>query len=111
MNEHIRKGNEALAKHEFETARAEFTFALSAPDSVTQRIAKNRLHDLADKITAGDEPEFLRIQGWEERIARRRNLDAAVAELSSSRAETEDSSQRTAPYANGVVTLTHPIFP
>jgi hypothetical protein len=50
MNEHIKKGNEALAKDNLETAYAEFTMALTDPDSLTQRIAKNRLRELAPKI-------------------------------------------------------------
>ena len=32
MNEHIRKGNEALAKGDRATARTEFSLALSVPD-------------------------------------------------------------------------------
>jgi hypothetical protein len=62
MNEHIRKGNEALAESDLQTAKAEFTLALSAPDATTQRIAKNRLRELEDA------PAPLRIAGWEELI-------------------------------------------
>jgi len=60
MNEHIQKGNDALARRDLKTARAEFSLALSASDSLTQRIAKNRLRDLED------EPVPLRMTGWEE---------------------------------------------
>jgi hypothetical protein len=62
MNEHIRKGNEALAKRDLETARAEFSLALGAADSLTQRIAKNRLDEMEN------EPAPLRIAGWTELI-------------------------------------------
>jgi hypothetical protein len=62
MNEHILKGNEALERRDLQTARAEFSLALSAPDATAQRIAKNRLREL------GDEPAPLRIAGWEELI-------------------------------------------
>ena len=62
MNEHIRKGNEALAKRDFEAARAEFSLALSASDSLTRRIATNRLRDLQN------EPVPLQVAGWEEQI-------------------------------------------
>jgi hypothetical protein len=49
MNEHIRRGNEARAANDLETAETEFTLALADPDSTTRRIA-NRLEDLAPKL-------------------------------------------------------------
>jgi hypothetical protein len=62
MNEHIRKGNEALEQGDVETARVEFYLALGAPDSLTRRIAQNRLDEL------GSEPAPLRIAEWQEVI-------------------------------------------
>ena len=64
MNEHIRRGNESLEKHDLEAARAEFILALGAPDSLTQRIAKNRLYEIAAAISS--EPQC--IGDWAELI-------------------------------------------
>jgi hypothetical protein len=64
MNEHIRRGNQALGKGEMGAARAEFILALSAPDELTQRIARNRLREIAAAI--GSEP--LRIGDWTELV-------------------------------------------
>jgi hypothetical protein len=56
MNEHIRKGNEAIVKGDLQTAKAEFHLALADPNSLTQRIAKNRLRELVSTtLLAGTE--------------------------------------------------------
>lgn len=67
MNEHIRKGNEALDRHEIELARVEFSLALAASDPLTQRIARNRLQELRSA------PARFRIGTREERIVPARN--------------------------------------
>jgi hypothetical protein len=46
MNEHIRRGNDALKTGDLETAKTEFYEALADPDALTQRIARNRLIEL-----------------------------------------------------------------
>lgn len=63
MNEHIRKANDALEQGDRVTARAEFSLALGASDSLIQRIAKNRLRELALVTT-----EPLQIDGFLEPI-------------------------------------------
>ena len=49
MNEHIQKGNEALAREDLQTAKAEFTLAKCDSDQTIQRIAENRLRDIEKK--------------------------------------------------------------
>lgn len=46
MNEHIRRGNDALAAGDLETAKREFCEALDDRDDLVRRIARNRLHEL-----------------------------------------------------------------
>ena len=46
MNEHIKRGNEALAQGDQETAKVEFYEALADQDELVQRIARNRLMEL-----------------------------------------------------------------
>ena len=53
MNEHIKKGNEALKCGDLETAKVEFYEALADPDEVTQRIAHNRLYELFPQTVYG----------------------------------------------------------
>lgn len=47
MNEHVRKGNAALEIRDFRTALVEYQLALSDLDQYTQRIARNRISELA----------------------------------------------------------------
>jgi hypothetical protein len=46
MNDHIKRGNEALRQGDTETAKVEFYLALDDPNPITQRIANNRLLEL-----------------------------------------------------------------
>lgn len=46
MNDHIRRGNEALRQGDQDTAKIEFYEALADPDELVQRIARNRLMEL-----------------------------------------------------------------
>lgn len=46
MNEHIRKGNEALSRNDRMAARAEFELALSDSDETVRKVANNRLMEL-----------------------------------------------------------------
>jgi hypothetical protein len=46
MNEHIRKGNEAIESGDREIAAKEFCLALEDPDPISQRIARNRLMEI-----------------------------------------------------------------
>jgi hypothetical protein len=61
MNEHIRRGNEALARSDLKTAKVEYSLALDAPNATIQRIAKNRLSDLERDLP-------LQIGAWKECI-------------------------------------------
>lgn len=46
MNEHIRQGNQALARNDLEAAVAHFLAAADDRDPLVQRIARNRLYEL-----------------------------------------------------------------
>lgn len=46
MNEHIRRGLEAIQKGDHDTAATEFYEALNDPNKIVQRIAQNKLLDL-----------------------------------------------------------------
>ena len=45
MNEHIRRGNQALKSGDLDGAQTAFIDALDDPDPLSQRIARNRLYD------------------------------------------------------------------
>lgn len=50
MNDHIRRGNEAMFQKDRDLAILEFYEALSDPDELVQRIASNRLRDLTPNV-------------------------------------------------------------
>ena len=49
MNEHIKKGEDALESGDLQTAIAEFRLAKSDPSIVTRRIAENRLIEIKNR--------------------------------------------------------------
>lgn len=50
MNEHIRRGNEAMSRNERDQAILEYYEALADPDELVQRIARNRLRELTPDL-------------------------------------------------------------
>lgn len=50
MNDHIRRGNEAMSQGDRDQAILEYYEALSDPDAIVQRIARNRLYDLTPDV-------------------------------------------------------------
>ena len=50
MNEHIRRGNEAMFRNERDKAILEYYEALADPDELVQRIARNRLRELTPDL-------------------------------------------------------------
>ena len=50
MNEHIKRGNEAIFQNDRDTAILEYYEALSDPDELVQRIARNRLRELTPDV-------------------------------------------------------------
>jgi hypothetical protein len=61
MNEHVQKGDEALAREDLKTAKAEFKLAMSDPSIVTRRNAEDRLNKIKErKLSEWDKPE----SGW-----------------------------------------------
>lgn len=61
MNEHIQKGNEALASEDWQTAKAEFKLAKCDSNKVTRITAELRLREIKDReLSERDRPEI----GW-----------------------------------------------
>jgi len=67
MNEHIKKGNEALEHQDLQTAEKEFKLVKNDPSPLTRRIAENRLREIKDhKMSEGKTGKRPKIQAeWD----------------------------------------------
>lgn len=59
INEHIRRGNEAVTAGDYDRAILEYYEALTDPDDLVQRIASNRLRDLTPDAVFGSSSSSL----------------------------------------------------
>jgi len=67
MNEHVKKGNEAVERQDLQTAEKEFKLAKNDPSLLTRRIAENRLREIKDrKLSEGKTGKSPKIQAeWD----------------------------------------------
>ena len=61
MNEHIRRGNESLARGDRNAAARDFYKALDDPDPLVKRIARNRLKELFPESVYASTHSFQRL--------------------------------------------------